>query len=406
VRIDPPPAWPVFEQDEISAVVQVLRSGKVNQWTGALVGEFEVAFAQYIGMPHGVAVTNGSVALEVALRALGIGRGDEVIVTSRSFIASASCVDMVGASPVFADVEYDTGLISPATIEPHIGPKTKAVIPVHLYGRPCDMSGIMRLARDHGLLVIEDCAQSHGASIDGRLTGSFGDAAAFSFCQDKIITTGGEGGMVLFSREDARDRAWAFKDHGKCPRSVREKTDGLSFRWLHGSVGTNGRMMELQAAIGLRQLAKLESRVRERGRIAGRLFRAVSPYPCVRVVPPAPGHRHAYYRFDFIFVPERAAPGWTRDRLVEELTAEGIRAFAGACPEIYLEDAYKQRFGLERRPNAALLGKTSVAMLAHNTLDEEYVSDCEKAIATVLARASGRSVHASLPPANKVSAVD
>ena len=389
VRTKPPPAWPRFDEDEIFAVMQVLRSGKVNQWTGNLVRKFEENFARYIGVPYGVAVANGSLALEIALRTFGVGPGDEVIVTSRSFIASASCADMVGATPIFTDVDYDTGLMSPATIEPHVGPKTKAIIPVHLYGRPCDMSGIMQLARKHGLVVIEDCAQSHGASINGQRTGSFGDAAAYSFCQDKIMTTGGEGGIVLFAQAHARDRAWSFKDHGKS-RPVRwDGANGLAFRWVHENIGTNGRMLELQAAIGLIQLKKVEAWVTERGRIAGRLAGALSRYPCIRIVKPARGHRHAYYRFDFNFDPERSDPQWSRDRFIKELSAEGIKAFTGVCPEIYLEGAYKRRFGLQSRPNAARLGRTSVAMLTHNTIDEEYLSDCEQAIDKVCSRACG-----------------
>jgi dTDP-4-amino-4,6-dideoxygalactose transaminase len=370
-------------------VAAVLRSGKVNQWTGSLVAEFERKFAQYVGMPYAVAVSNGTLALELALRAFGIGPGDEVIVTSRSFIASASCVDLVGATPVFADVEYETGLISASTIAPNIGPRTKAIIPVHLYGRPCDMPAIVQLARQHGLIVIEDCAQSHGASLDGRLTGSFGDAATFSFCGDKIISTGGEGGMMLFADPERRDRAWALKDHGKSPRLVSNgPLNDFEFRWLHEDLGTNGRMLELQAAIGLIQLERLEDRVRARGRVAERLAEALGRFPFIALSAPGANCRNAYYRFEFRVEP---AGQNARDALVRELNDEGIKAFAGTCPEIYREAAYEKKFGRQHRPNAARLARTSMVMLSHHALDEEYLSDCERAIAKVCGGSTLRS---------------
>jgi dTDP-4-amino-4,6-dideoxygalactose transaminase len=383
VRRKPAPVWPHYDEDEIAAVANVLRSGKVNQWTGTLVGEFEQKFAQYIGVQHGVAVANGTIALELALRALRVGPGDEVVVTGRSFIASASCVDLVGATPVFADVEYETGLISASTIEPHIGPRTKAILPVHLYGRPCDMPAIMELARRKGLIVVEDCAQSHGASVNGQLTGSFGDAAAFSFCGDKIMSTGGEGGMILFADGDARDRAWALKDHGKSPQLAHARPNDFEFRWLHEELGTNGRMLELQAAIGLIQLGKLEDRVKARGRVAERLSKALSQVPFIEVADVRPHCRHAYYRFEFRVETERSDSGADRDGLIQALNAEGIKAFSGVCPEIYLEVAYLKKFGRQSRPNSARLARTSVAMLSHHALDDEYISDCERAIEKV-----------------------
>src|SRR6516225_3245903 len=215
VRLAPPPQWPAYAADEIAAVIATLCSGKVNQWTGNKVRAFERAFADLHEMPFAVALATGSLALEAVLRGCGVGPGDEVIVTPRSFIASASCVDLVGAKPVFADIDLDSEAITPATVRPLIGPRTKAIIVVHLNGRPADMPGFMELARRHGILIFEDCAQAHGALINGKLVGSFGHASAFSFCQDKIITTGGEGGMALFSDHVAWKRAWSYKDHGK-----------------------------------------------------------------------------------------------------------------------------------------------------------------------------------------------
>ncbi|MFY9686113.1 MAG: DegT/DnrJ/EryC1/StrS family aminotransferase, partial [Pseudolabrys sp.] len=257
VRVTPPPPWPEYAPDEIAAVVETLRSGKVNQWTGTQIASFEQAFAKLHQMPFAIALANGSLALEAILRASRIGPGDEVIVTPRSFIASASCVDLVGAEPVFADIDIDSELITPATVGPLITDRTKAIIVVHLNGRPADMPGFMKLAKNHNILVFEDCAQAHGARIDGKLVGSFGHASAFSFCQDKIITTGGEGGMALFKDEAAWRSAWSYRDHGKDHDIMFKPTSSVAFRWAHTGFGSNWRLTEMQAAIGLRQLAKL-----------------------------------------------------------------------------------------------------------------------------------------------------
>ena len=207
--------WPRFDEEEIYAAEQVLRSGKVNYWTGEEGKIFEKEFAEYVGVKHGIAVANGTVALELALEALGIAEGDEVIVPSRTFIASASAVVMRGAVPKIADIDPVSQNISVKSIRDQISPRTKAIIVVHLGGWPCEMDEILAIARNHNLFVIEDCAQAHGASYKGKRVGSFGDIAAFSFCQDKIMTTAGEGGMVVTNNPTLWKRAWSFKDHGE-----------------------------------------------------------------------------------------------------------------------------------------------------------------------------------------------
>jgi dTDP-4-amino-4,6-dideoxygalactose transaminase len=370
----PPQAehWPFFAEDEIAAVADVLRSGKVNQWTGDRVRAFESVLASYFGVGHAIAVANGSVALEIALRAFGIGAGDEVIVTSRSFIASASSVDMVGGTPVFADVDERSQNITAETIARLIGPRTRAIIPVHLAGWPCDLPAIMTLARKHGLLVIEDCAQSIGARIAGRPAGSFGDAAILSFCQDKIITTGGEGGAILTDSEHTWREAWSYKDHGKNYDAVMAPAIGCSYRWLHEQVGTNLRMTEMQAAIGLVQMGKLESWLGARRRNAEAWIEELSKLACLVVHKPAPGIEHAYYKLYAFVRPERLKPGVTRDTLLQALVAGGLRAFYGSCPEIYREMAYADRT-VERRPVAQRLGETSLMFEVHPTLAPERV---------------------------------
>ena len=217
VLIEP---WPHFDSEQIDSCVRVLASGKVNRWTGDETSLFEQEFSKWCGSSNAIAMANGSLALSSAYLAIGLGKGDELITTPRTFIATASSAVLLGARPVFADVDSDSGAITADTIAPLITPRTKAISVVHLGGWPADMPAICDLARAHDLAVIEDCAQAHGACINGHSVGSFGDVAAWSFCQDKIITTAGEGGMVSTSRPEIWDAMWAFKDHGKTPEAV------------------------------------------------------------------------------------------------------------------------------------------------------------------------------------------
>jgi len=384
VRIGPPPPWPAYAPDEIAAVVETLRSGKVNQWTGNQVGSFERAFAEFHAMPFALGLANGSLALEAILRACGIGQGDEVIVTPRSFIASASCVNLVGAKPIFADVDLDSEAITPATVEPLITKHTKAVIVVHLNGHPADMLGFMELAARRSIFIFEDCAQAHGARISGKLVGSFGHASAFSFCQDKIISTGGEGGMALFQEETHWRRAWSYRDHGKDYDIVSRASLRPGFRWLHKSFGSNWRMTEMQAAIGLRQLTKLPMWTAKRTENALKLKEWLIPYPSVNVASLPANYQHAFYRFSFSVDPAQLKEGWNRDRVISALHAEGIPCLSGACPEIYLEGAYADSMtGFPRFPNAAYLGTVSLGLLVHPTIDETFLEHCRVALEKV-----------------------
>lgn len=383
-------AWPFFDTDEIAAVADVLASGKVNQWTGTRVREFEEAMAERIGVPFAVALANGSVALELALKALGIGPGDEVIVTSRSFVASASAVNLVGAVPLFADVDPDTQNITPDTIAPLLGPRTKAIIPVHLAGWPADMPGIMELAKSHGLVVVEDCAQAIGADIGGQPVGSFGHASTLSFCQDKIITTGGEGGMALFRDEAVYERAWSYKDHGKSLPLLRQPSAQPGFRWVHETIGTNWRLTEMQAAIGLLQLTKLDDWIARRTENAKIWADAFLTSPALRVPMPASRVRHAFYKFYAFVLPARIAPESDRDDILSALVDEDIRAFSGSCPEIYREGAFSN-MGVEPRPIARALGETSLMFEVHPTLDPKKLADTAARARAVIDRYERRS---------------
>lgn len=384
------PVWPAFSDEEADAVRDVILSNKVNYWTGTVGRQFEQAFARWAGTSHAIALANGTLALDVALKALGIGPGDEVIVTPRTFIASASCVVTAGATPVFADVDLDSGNISPQTVEPLIGPRTKAIIPVHLAGWPADMPGFEALASQFGIPVIEDCAQAHGARIDGRAVGSFGVVGAWSFCQDKIMTTGGEGGMVTTSDPELWSHMWSYKDHGKSWDAVYERSHPPGFRWVHESIGTNWRMLEMQAAIGQIQLGKLADWTARRTRTAEIIADALAQFPnAIRLPVPAKHLTHAYYRLYAYVRDEGLKTGWDRDRIVAELLDRGAPVMHGTCSEVYLEKAFEagNLRPAQRLPSARLLGETSVAFLTHPTLDDNHAEQIAGMVRDVLSKA-------------------
>jgi dTDP-4-amino-4,6-dideoxygalactose transaminase len=361
--------WPFYDQDEIDAVVGVLRSGRVNQWTGPEVFEFQDACAARFGGGRAIALANGSLALELALRAFGIGPGDEVVVSPRSFVASASCVSLVGATPVFADVDADSGNITASTIERVITDKTRAIIPVHLAGWPADIPVIMELARGKGILVIEDCAQAHGAELDGQSVGSFGDAAAWSFCQDKILSTGGEGGLLTLKDEDAAEWAWSFKDHGKdFAKTTAAGTPGM-FRWVHDSVGTNWRLTGPQAAIGLVQLRKLDEWRQTRTRNAQIWANALGKVRGLRVpMPDGNSVRHAFYKLYFyVDGGEDEEASRLRGEIISRSIDAGLKVFSGSCSEIYLEKPF-QDLPKPDCPVSRSLGHRSLMVEVHPTL--------------------------------------
>lgn len=378
--------WPIYSVEEIDSVAKVLQSGKVNYWTGEQGRLFEKEYAAYLGVNHVIAVANGTNALELCLHALGIGPGDEVIVPCRTFMASASCVVQMGAKPVVCDVDLISQNLTVETIKPHVNAKTKAIIAVHLGGWPCDMEALMAFAKEHNLYVIEDCAQIHGAYLNGKPLGSFGDMAAFSFCQDKIMTTMGEGGLVATNNEEWFKRAWAYKDHGKGYDTVYKKQHPAGFRWLHDTFGSNYRMTEAQAAVGRSQLKKLShwQKIRQKNaEIFNQAFKALN----VVFVPKLPEHIiHAYYRYYAFLQPENLKVGWNRDRIINEINAQGIWCQVGSCSEIYLEEAFIKA-GLapkERFKNAKQLGETSIAFLVDPIYTESEMQDAAKTIASVL----------------------
>jgi len=382
--------WPNYEQDEIDAVAAVLQSGKVNYWTGELGKQFEREFADHCGTKYAIALANGTLALELALEAAGIGPGDDVIVPPRTFIASASCVVRLGARPVFADVSLDSQNLTPESVEAVLTPQTKAIVAVHHAGWPCEMDGLVALADQHGLVLVEDCAQAHGARYKGRSVGGLGHVAAFSFCQDKIMTTGGEGGMLVTNDEALWKKAWSIKDHGKNYDAVFKQEHAPGFRWLHDSFGSNMRMTEMQAAIGRLQLNKLSDWNRKRNKNAAQIAQALLKYSAIKVPLPGDQIQHAYYRLYAFVDQNQLEPDWNRDRIVREITSLGIPCFSGSCPEIYDEKAFEAD-GIRPTtpmPNAAALGPKSLTFLVHPTLSEDDLAHSAHAIDKVLSAAT------------------
>lgn len=384
-------AWPRYELDEILAVTQVLQSGKVNALVhGHENKAFEKEFAQFIGMPHAIAVSNGTVSIEMALRALGVGPGDEVIIPARSFFATASAVVAIGADPVFADIEVETQNIDPASVERMISERTRAVICVHLAGRPCDMDALADICAAYDLLLIEDCAQAHGALYRDRPVGSFGDASSFSFCTDKIMSTGGEGGMLLLKDEESWAKAWAIKDHGKVPLALLPQNIAPpgEFRYLHRSFGSNYRMTEMQAAIGRVQLRKLPQWLAQRRANAEALASALSDLPGIVVDAPAAHVRPAWYKFYFR-IDDRVLPkGLTRSDIIAGLMQLGIPCGSGSCPDMSREAAFEER--APRRDgdlaNAHWLGARTIMFPVDHLLDQDDMMIFAEALKKVVLR--------------------
>ncbi|WP_315919353.1 DegT/DnrJ/EryC1/StrS aminotransferase family protein [Mesorhizobium sp. SP-1A] len=378
--------WPSFTEQEVEAVSRVLRSNRVNYWTGEEGRSFEREFAEWAGTDHAVAMANGTLAIDAAWPALGIGEGDEVICTPRTYCASASSIAMAGARPIFADVDLDSQNITPETVEPLITKQTRAIMCVHLAGWPCDMEGFVDLARKHDMALVEDCAQAHGAAISGRPVGSFGNIGSWSFCQDKIITTGGEGGMVTTSDEALWKKIWSYKDHGKSWDAVYKREHAPGFRWLHESLGSNFRLTEMQAAIGRIQLARMPEWHAARKSNAGRLTSAFREIDGLRN-PEVPAEmEHAWYKFYAFIEPEALKDGWSRDRIMNAVTAAGVPCYSGSCPEVYREKVFIEA-GMappQRLPNALALGETSLMFLVHPTLTEAEIARTCDVVASVM----------------------
>ena len=384
------PKWPSYTPEEIKKVEEIIKTGNVNYLYGSEGKAFENEFSRYVGTNYAICIANGSLALTAALNALNIGEGDEVITTPRTFVATASCIVLTGAKPVFADIDRDSGNITDKTIRQKITRKTKAIVVVHLAGWPADMKSIKALATEKKIKLIEDCAQAHGAEINGKSVGSFGDVAAWSFCTDKIISTLGEGGMITTNDEKIWKSVWSYKDHGKSYDSVFVKKHPPGFRWLHDGFGNNFRLTEIQCAVGRIQLSKLKkcTEIRERNAMILKSF--LDGFPSLRIPFTDNNTQHAWYRF-YAYVESNALlTDWSRDRILAELNRNGIPAFSGSCSEIYMENAFKKSVynQKDRLDNAKELGETSLAFFVHQTISKKEMDYYAENIQNVIKKAT------------------
>lgn len=385
--------WPYFDENTISRVKNVLEKGKVNYWTGNEGKQFEKEFGEYCGTDFAIGLSNGSLALSSCYLAAGIGKDDEIITTPRTFIATASSAVLLNAKPIFADVDFVSGNITAKTIEPLITKKTKAISIVHLGGWPAEIFEIKELAKQNNLILIEDCAQAHGAGYikDNEFisVGSIGDMGSWSFCQDKIMSTGGEGGMVTTNNKFIHKKIWSLKDHGKSYSKVISKNENLGFRWLHDDFGSNFRITEMQSAIGRVQLKKLSEWNQLRYRNAMILSEKLRKLRLVRLALPPNNLRHGWYKYYCYLNLEALSSNWNRLRIIQEISNMGYPAYVGGCSEIYLEKAFINRKlnPKKRLPNAKSLGETSLMFLIHPTISEENMNKYSNKICEVLKKA-------------------
>ena len=367
-------SYPYFDKYTLKKVERVLKSGRVNYWTGKECTNFEKEFSNYHNIKYSVAVFNGSVALEIVLKALNLKPTAAVIVTPRSFVISASCVLNMGLKPIFADVNLN-GNLNIVGIRKAYKPGVKAIIAVHLNGLSCDLDPIVQFAKEKKLYLIEDCSQAHGAIYKGKKVGSFGDIAIWSFCQDKIISTGGEGGMISTNNNKLWLKCWSIKDHGKNYNNVFYKKHKTGFRWLHDNLGSNYRMTEMQAAIGRMQLKTLDNQLKIRNAIANIYLNELKDYYQKYHLLQKPDFKcqtcpfkqnekkcnkcmHAFYRLN-LFVNKNKIK---QNHLLQLINKKKINCSVGSCPEIYREKIFKKFkfYPKQRLTNAKLLGESSI----------------------------------------------
>ena len=383
-------AWPFFDKKDIQTTSKILESGKVNYWTGQECKLFENEFSEKFDSKFAISMANGSVALSSCYEALSLNPGDEIITTPRTYIATSSSAVLQGLKPIFADVDRNSGCITDKTIEPLINKKTKAITVVHIGGWPAEMNKICDLAKTYNLKIIEDCAQSPGAKINGENAGTFGDVSAWSFCQDKIISTCGEGGMVTTSDENIWRNIWSFKDHGKSYEKMLEKNSSPSFKWVHNSFGTNFRMTEIQAAIGRNQLKKFNDWHLTRKRNAEYFIKELSDLNLLRI-PFVPSNiEHAWYKFTVYLNSNALASDWSREKILSAIRDKGYPAFSGSCSEIYLEKCFIDNniYPKNPLPIARELGETSLTFLIHPTISMDQLQKYGSVIKEIVLKAS------------------
>ena len=361
--------WPNFSKNLISKVSEILDSGKINYTDGPYGVKFEKKFSKFVGNKYSIAICNGTAALEVAIKSLRLPKNSEILVSARSFFSSASCIVNTGYIPVFADVNLLTQNISLDDIKKKITKRTKAIICVHLGGLPCDMYGIKKLASKKKIQIIEDCSQAHGASIDNKQAGSFGDISTWSFCNDKIISTLGEGGMISTDKKKIYEFCKRQINHGTNFKN-NKKTE--KFIYNKDYFGTNLRLTEIQSYAGLEQLKNINKVQKKRANISKKYLNLISKYKnYLDCYYPPKKIKSAWYRLYFFIKTDIKNYQKLRLKIIKDLRNNDLKCFTGSCPEIYLEKAFKKLNKTKpiRLKNCKILGETSIALDINHTLE-------------------------------------
>ena len=379
--------WPSYSKKEAKLVSEIIASNKVNYLFGNKGKEFEEKFSHFTGSKYSLAVANGTLALDLCLRSIELKRNDEVIVTSRSFVASASCISALGAIPVFADVDVNSQNISISDIKKLTSKKTKAIICVHFAGFPCEMQKILKFAKGKNIFVIEDCAQAHGGFINGKSVGTFGHISAWSFCNDKILSTGGEGGMITTNSKKLFKFVESFNNHGKnfSKFGALQNKKISNFPFIHDSIGLNYRLTEMQSAIGIYQLEKLSNWQKLRNRNAEIYINALKKLDLI-ITPEVPKNvQHAWYKLYLIINTPFLKKGSSRTKIIEEINKNGIFCSFGSCGSIYREKAFKNlNYKKSNCKNAYFLERNSILLEINPNIPKKIIEKRAKIIKSIL----------------------
>ncbi len=373
--------WPQHSKKEIYKVLQILKNGNTNYLFGNEGIEFEKEFAEFSNSKYAVALSNGTVALDLAIKSLNLKKNSEIIVTPRSFIASASCILLNNLKPKFIDVDKNTHNITLEQISKSINKNTSAIICVHLGGMPCNMIEIMKFAKQNDLFVIEDCAQAHGAKIENRSVGSFADISTWSFCYDKIISTGGEGGMITTNNKKLYDFCWSYKDHGKNKKkyvTAKKIKDG-KFKFLHDTLGNNFRLTEIQSGLGRIQLMKINQNIKRRNKFSKFIVNKLKDSKIYSFQNSNFSYQHAYYRLYINLNKNHILPKINNIKFINFLLEKNIICGSGSSSEIYKEKCFKNiKVETKNFPNTKYLVKFTFAIFINQYMDLAYANKIVK----------------------------
>ena len=377
--------WPSYPNILVNSISSLFKTGLVNYLIGNNGKSFEKEFSKKMGIKYSAAVSNGSIALEIALLSLGIKKNDEVIVTSRSYNSSASSILRVGAKPIFCDIDSNTFNICTKSLKSKITKKTKAILCVHLYGYPCEIFKIKKIIKNSQIKIIEDCSQAHGAKIKNKPVGCFGTIGIWSFCYDKIISTGGEGGMISTNSKTIYSKIWSLKEIGKDYNKFYKNRKSINFPYIHDHVGTNARMTEVQSLIGRYQLKNLDSYIRIRNRNALILSSYLNDIKKINIPVIPKNITHAFYRYTITIQSELKNPSNIRNNIIRKIISKKIFCNVGGCPEIYNEKPFNLDLNASKNIKVAnIIGKTSISFLVDNTISIKNMNVIGKKIRIIL----------------------